>query len=49
MERRIVYFDSPGKQNTDEVIRIAKERIREGGCQRIWRKCCEGAQGVLEA
>ena len=46
MERRIVYFDSPGKQNTDEVIRIAKERIREGGIRKAVVASASGASAV---
>ena len=30
MERKIVYFPEPGKQNTEEVLRIAKLRAEEG-------------------
>ncbi len=31
MERKIVYFDKPGKQNTEETLRLAVERARELG------------------
>jgi len=29
MELKTVYFDNPGKENTDEVLRIANQRARE--------------------
>lgn len=29
MELKTVYFDSPGKENTEEVLRIANQRARE--------------------
>jgi hypothetical protein len=35
MEARIVYFDQPGKKNTDEVLRLAKNRAKELGIKSI--------------
>jgi hypothetical protein len=35
MEARIVYFDQPGRQNTDEVLRLAKTRAEELGIKSI--------------
>jgi hypothetical protein len=35
MEARIVYFDQPGRQNTDEVLRLAKIRVQELGIKSI--------------
>ncbi len=35
MEGRIVYFDQPGKKNTDEVLRLAKTRAKELGIKSI--------------
>ena len=29
MEKKIVYFDRPGKENTEETLRLAVERARE--------------------
>jgi len=34
-EQKIVYFDKPGKENTDEVLRIADKRARELGIKNI--------------
>ena len=31
MEKKIVYFKKPGKQNTDETLRLAVERATELG------------------
>jgi hypothetical protein len=35
MEARIIYFDQPGKKNTDEVLRLAKNRAKELGIKSI--------------
>lgn len=35
MEGRIVYFDKPGKDNTAEVLKIAKKRAKELGIKTI--------------
>jgi hypothetical protein len=35
MEARIVYFDQPGKQNTDQVLRLVKRRAEELGIKTI--------------
>ncbi len=35
MEGKIVYFDEPGPENTEEVLRIAKQRAEELGIKAI--------------
>lgn len=35
MEEKIVYFDAPGKENTAEVLRLAKERAEARGINKI--------------
>ena len=35
MEGKIVYFDKPGAENTEEVLRIAKKRAKELGIKTI--------------
>jgi len=35
MERKIVYFDKEGKDNTDAVLELVKERAVEEGIERI--------------
>lgn len=35
MEAKIVYFANPGKENTDEVLRLAKSRAQELGIKTI--------------
>ena len=35
MESKIVYFDKPGIENTDEVLRIVKQRAEELGIKTI--------------
>ena len=35
MEKKIVYFENPGAENTDEVIKLVKERKDELGIENI--------------
>jgi len=35
MEAKTVYFESPGKENTEDVLRIAKQRVEELGIKTI--------------
>ena len=35
MEAKTVYFDNPGRQNTAEVLRIARQRAEELGIKKI--------------
>ncbi len=35
IELKAVYFDKPGKENTDEVLRIAKQRAQELGIKTV--------------
>ena len=35
MELKTVYFDNPGKENTDEVLRIARQRAEELGIKTV--------------
>ena len=35
MEAKIVYFENPGSENTEEVLRIAKQRAEELGIKTI--------------
>lgn len=35
MEARIIYFDKPGKENTDAVMDIVKERAQQLGIQTV--------------
>lgn len=35
IEAKIVYFDSPGKENTDEALRIARQRAKELGMKTV--------------
>lgn len=35
MERRITYFEKPGKINTSQVLSIVKERVHETGIRKI--------------
>jgi hypothetical protein len=54
MEERIVYFEKPGKENTDEVIALVRERAKareigrivvastRGGTAQAFSKACAG-------
>jgi hypothetical protein len=46
MEEKIVYFAKPGKENTDEVLRIAGRRARELGIKNIVVASTTGATAV---
>src|SRR5271157_5563139 len=46
MEEKIVYFDKPGIENTEEVLRIAKKRAAELGIKTIVVATTEGHTGV---
>ena len=35
MEEKVVYFDTPGKENTGEVLRLVKERSQARGITKI--------------
>ncbi len=35
MEEKIVYFETPGKENTPEVLRLVKERAKARGISKI--------------
>lgn len=46
VEKTIVYFDSPGEENTDEVLRLAKERAEELGLRDVVVASTRGETGV---
>jgi len=46
IQKSIVYFDLPGSQNTEEVIRLAKERAEELGIRDIVVASTKGVTGV---
>jgi len=46
MEEKIVYFSEPGRENTDEVLRIAKLRAEELGIKCIVVASTTGATAV---
>ncbi|TRO48015.1 hypothetical protein E2P65_03550 [Candidatus Bathyarchaeota archaeon] len=45
-ESKIVYFDEPGKANTDRTLRLAKERANELGIRNIVVASYTGYTGV---
>jgi hypothetical protein len=46
VEKKIVYFKEPGPQNTDETLRLAKERADELGIKTIVVASSTGETGV---
>ena len=46
MEGKIVYFDNPGAENTEEVLRIAKARAEELGIKNIVVATTRGDTGA---
>ncbi len=46
METRTVYFENPGRENTEEVLRIAKQRAEELGIKTILIASSSGATAV---
>ena len=46
MEAKIVYFEKPGKDNTEEALRIAKQRADELGIETVLVASTEGDTAV---
>lgn len=46
VEKAITYFDSPGEENTDEVLKLAKERAEELGLTDVVVASTKGETGV---
>jgi len=46
MEAKTVYFDKPGSENTDEVLRIVKQRAEELGIKTVLVASTEGDTAV---
>lgn len=47
MEGKIVYFETPGRDNTEETLRIAKQRAAELGIQTIVVASTVGGTAVM--
>ena len=46
MESRTVYFEEPGSENTDQVLRIARQRAEELGIKTIVVASTRGGTAV---
>ena len=46
MNRRIVYFNEPGPENTDEIIEIVYQRLKEGGIKSTVVASSTGGTGL---
>lgn len=49
MELKTTYFEKPGKENTEETLRIAKQRANELGIKTIVVASTEGDTAVMAA
>ncbi|MFA5354459.1 MAG: pyruvate kinase alpha/beta domain-containing protein [Thermodesulfovibrionales bacterium] len=49
MERKVIYFEKPGKENSPDCLRIVKDAIKEGGYRHIVIATTEGETGLLFA
>ncbi len=49
MEERITYFDTPGRENTEETLRLAVERARARGISKIVLASTRGDTARLAA
>ncbi len=47
MERRVIYFEKPGKENTDKCLEIVKNAIKEGNYKHLIVASTEGDTGLL--
>jgi len=47
MEKKVVYFEKTGKENTDACLRIAKDAIRESGYKHLVVASTSGDSGIL--
>jgi hypothetical protein len=44
--RRIVYFNEPGAENTDEVLEVVHQRLKEGGIKSVVVASSSGETGI---
>ena len=49
MEEKIVYFEEPGRENTEETLRLAAERARLRGISKIVLASTRGDTARLAA
>ena len=49
MNRKIVYFENPGESNTDDTLRIARERAAEMGIETVLVASTRGHTGAKAA
>jgi hypothetical protein len=49
MEARITYFESPGRQNTDQTLALARERAEASGIRYLVVATTSGATGLRAA
>lgn len=47
MERRVIYFEKPGKENTLACLDIVKQAVKENGYKHLVVASTEGEAGVL--
>jgi hypothetical protein len=49
MEKKVMYFEKPGKENTEACLKIVKEQIKDYGYKHIVVASTEGRTGLLFA
>jgi hypothetical protein len=47
MEKRIVYFEKPGRENTEACLELVKEAVGQGGYKHLVVASTEGDTGLL--
>ncbi|MBZ0157166.1 MAG: hypothetical protein K8I29_13265 [Alphaproteobacteria bacterium] len=47
MEKKIIYFERPGKENTQACLEVVKEAVRSGCWQHLVIASTEGDTGIL--
>jgi len=47
MERNVMYFEKPGKENTETCLEIVKKAVREGNFKHVVVASTEGDTGLL--
>jgi hypothetical protein len=47
MERKVIYFEKPGKENTEACLQVVKNSVKEGNYKHLVVASTEGDTGLL--
>lgn len=47
IERKVVYFEKPGRENTEKCLDVVKRALKEGACRSVVVASTEGDTGLL--